>query len=55
MRKEHDEDQAHIFQDTYFKNSQIYLLTVMNYFEHTNHEVFPIIHIFVRVKTFSQQ
>ena len=31
------QDQAPIFQDIYFNSSQIYQLTIMYRFEHTNH------------------
>ena len=37
--KETSQDQAHIFQDPYFKSFQIHLLTIMYCFEHTNHRI----------------
>ena len=37
--KEIMQDQAHIFQDTYFETSQIHQLTIMYHFEHTNHDI----------------
>ena len=36
--KEIFQDQAHIFQETHFKASQIYQLTIMHCFEHTNYD-----------------
>ena len=35
--KQHELGKVHIFQDTYFKSSQIHDLTIMYYFEQTNH------------------
>ena len=55
VRNEHEENQAHIFQDACFKISQIHQLTIMYCSEHANHECFSIIHIFIRVNAFSQQ
>ena len=37
--KEILKDQAHIFQDTYFENSQIHQLTMMYRFEHKSHDI----------------
>ena len=37
--KEILQDQGHIFQETYFKSSQIYQLTLMYCFEHTNNDI----------------
>ena len=37
--KEISQDQAHIFQDTYFESSQIYQLTIIYRFEHTSHHI----------------
>ena len=37
--KEILQDQAYIFQDTYFLSSQIHQLTIMYRFEHTNHDI----------------
>ena len=37
--KEILQDQAHIFQGTYFKGYQIHQLTIMYRFEHTNHDI----------------
>ena len=37
MRKGSQQDQAHIFQDTYFKSSQIHNLAIMYHFKHTGH------------------
>ena len=37
--KETLQNQAHIFQDTYFESFQIHLLTIMYNFEHTNHDI----------------
>ena len=37
-QKENEEDQAHIYQDTYFESSQIHQLTIMYHFEHINHD-----------------
>ena len=34
VRKENEQDQAHIFQDKYFQISQIYHLTIMYCFDH---------------------
>ena len=39
MRKENEQDQAYIFQDTYFEGSQKYLLTIMHQFEYTNYDI----------------
>ena len=36
MQKENGQDQALIFQDTYFEIPKIHLLTIMYCFEHTN-------------------
>ena len=33
------QDQAHIFQDTYFQVSQIHQLRIMYDFEHMNHDI----------------
>ena len=33
--------QAHLFQDKYFESSQIYQLTIIYHFEHTNHDILP--------------
>ena len=38
--EQNEQDQAHIFQDTYFESCQIHLLTIMYGFEHTNHGIF---------------
>ena len=38
VRKENEQDQAHIFQDKYFQISQIYHLTIMYCFDHINHD-----------------
>ena len=38
VQKENEEDQAHIFQETYFKSFQIHQLTIMYHFEHINHD-----------------
>ena len=35
-------DQAHIFQDIYFESSQIHPLTIMYFFEYTNHDILII-------------
>ena len=37
--KEILQDQAYLYQDTYFKSPQIHLLTIMYRFEHTNHNI----------------
>ena len=37
--KEILQDQAYIFQDTYFLSSQIHQLTIMHRFEHTNLDI----------------
>ena len=37
--KETLQDEADIFQDTYFESSQIHLLTIMYRFERTNHDI----------------
>ena len=37
--KEILQDQGHIFQEIYFESSQIYQLTLMYCFEHTNNEI----------------
>ena len=37
--KEILQDQGHIFQETYFESSQIYQLTLMYCFEHTNNDI----------------
>ena len=37
-RKENRQDQAHIFQDTYFKSFEIHQLTRMYCFAHINHD-----------------
>ena len=37
--KEILQDQAHIFQDTYFESSQTHLLTIMYCFEHKNYDI----------------
>ena len=36
------QDKAHLFQDKYFKSSQIHQLTTMYHFEHINHDIFHI-------------
>ena len=38
VQKENEQDQAHIFQETYFKSFQIHQLTIMYHFEHINHD-----------------
>ena len=38
VQKENEEDQAHIFQETYFKSFQIHQLTIMYRFEHISHD-----------------
>ena len=38
MRKDNEQDQAHIFQDTYFESFQIHQLTVVYHFEHIMHD-----------------
>ena len=37
--KEILQDQGHIFQEIYFESSQIYQLTLMYCFEHTNNDI----------------
>ena len=37
--KEILQDPVHIFQPTYFESCQIYQLTIMYRFEHTNHDI----------------
>ena len=37
--KEILQDQAHIFQDTYFESSQINQVIIMYRFEHSNHDI----------------
>ena len=37
--KEILQNQAHIFQDTYFQSSQIRQLAIMYHLEHTNHDI----------------
>ena len=37
--KENLQDQAHIFQGTYIQSSQIFELTKMYCFKHTNHDI----------------
>ena len=32
-------DQVHIFQDTYFKRSRMFQITIMYYFKYTNHDI----------------
>ena len=39
VQYENEKGQVHIFQDKYFKKSQIHLLTIMYYFEHINHDI----------------
>ena len=41
--KEILQDQVLIFQDTYFKSSQIHQLTIMYCFGHTNHDIYLFI------------
>ena len=38
VQRENEQDQAHIFQDTYFKCFQIHMLTIMYHSEHITHE-----------------
>ena len=37
--KDNEQNQAHIFQGTYFESSQIHQLTIMYCFEHTDHDI----------------
>ena len=37
MRRENEQDQAHIFEDTHFYISQIHNLTIMHHLEHMGH------------------
>ena len=37
--KENEQNQAHIFQDTYFESSQIHESTIMYRFEPRNHDI----------------
>ena len=50
-QKEEKLDQGHIFQDTYFKNYQLYQLTKMYRFEHTNDNILLIFFHFKIFKT----
>ena len=36
VQKQNEQDQGHIFQNTYFESPQMHRLTIMYYFEHTN-------------------
>ena len=38
VRKENEQDQVHIFQETYFESSQIHQLTIMFRFQLINHD-----------------
>ena len=40
MREKNEQDQAHIFQDTYLESIQIHQLIIVYCFEHTNHDIF---------------
>ena len=46
------QDQAHIFQDTYFESSQILQLTIMHSFEHTSQDVLFLSFISKSLETF---
>ena len=37
VQKEHEQDQAHVFQGKYFENFEIYQLRIMYHFENINH------------------
>ena len=37
VQKENEQDQAHLFEDSYFNNSQLHQLAIMYYFEHAKH------------------
>ena len=50
-RKENKQDQAHIFQGTYSKSSQIHQLTIMYHFEYINKNKSPIILILKSLQT----
>ena len=39
VRKKSDQDQAQIFQDTYFESFQLHQLRIMYRFEHKNHGI----------------
>ena len=39
VQKENEQDQAYIFQDAYFKSSQIYQLKITYRLKHTNHDI----------------
>ena len=40
VQKENEQEQPHIFQNTYFKSFQIHQLAKLYRFEHTNHGIY---------------